>query len=82
MGPISSVVPRSVAYTQACRQKAFHSFFTGAAQWLVSPAGRRDTWGPLHMQASSCETRKAYGERALARRARLRQGVASLAKRA
>ena len=22
-------------------------FFTGAAQWLVSPAGRRDTWGPL-----------------------------------
>ena len=79
---LRSVVPRSVAYTQACRQKAFHSFFTGAAQWLVSPAGRRDTWGPLHMQASSCETRKAYGERALARRAQLRQGVASLAKRA
>ena len=22
-------------------------FFHGAAQWLVSPAGRRDTWGPL-----------------------------------
>ena len=63
-----SVIPRSVAYTSMQAEGA-SVFFTGAAQWLVSPAGRRDTWGPLNLQASSCETRKTYGERALARRA-------------
>ena len=41
-----SVVPRSVAYTSMQAEGA-SVFFTGAAQWLVSPAGRRDTWGPL-----------------------------------
>ena len=37
-----SVVPRSVAYTSMQAEGA-SVFFTGAAQWLVSPAGRRDT---------------------------------------